>query len=323
MKKARDMLTDLTVIILTFNEEENLPQALPSVVGWAKEVFVLDSGSSDRTADIVRGFDCQLFEHKFEGYSQQRNYAIDHLPSGAQWVLFLDADEWVPEDLKREISALIAGAPPENGFYLKRRVIWMGRWIRHGGYYPTWILRLFRRGTGRCEDRAVNEHIVVQGKLGYLKSDLMHENRKGVSDWIAKHNRYATLEAAELFRREGTRRRVTGRFFGTQVERKRWIRETIWNRLPPLVRPIIYFLHRYFIRLGFLDGTMGLCYHFMQGLWFETLIDLKYLEMKWSAKTSEVLAAQAACPAHGEQPGTIGLAHPTRHALEDSAAKYD
>ena len=188
----------IAVIILTYNEEANIKQALDSVAGWADEIFILDSLSTDRTLEIAREYGCHIAQNKFENYAKQRNYALDHLPIHSEWVLFLDADEWLPDALKQEISTLIAITPEENGFYINRRLIWMGRWIRRG-YYPSWILRLFRYGKGRCEDRAVNEHLIVDGKTGQLRNDFMHEDRKGVTDWIAKHNGYATREALELF----------------------------------------------------------------------------------------------------------------------------
>ena len=177
----------LAIIILTHNEETNILQALDSVIGWANEVFVLDSFSTDRTLEIARQYGCQITQNKFENFSKQRNCALDDLRIRSEWVLFLDADEWLPGQLKQEISTLIAMSPAENGFYVKRRLIWMGRWIRRG-YYPCWILRLFRYGHARCEDRTVNEHLIVNGTTGYLRNDFMHEDRKGVTAWITKHN---------------------------------------------------------------------------------------------------------------------------------------
>lgn len=273
------MKTDLAVIILTYNEEENLAQALDSVCGWANEVFILDSFSTDRTLEIARDHGCSIFQNPFVDYAKQRNHALDHLPITCQWVLFLDADEWLPGELKLEIAETTSSNPEEDGFYLNRRLVWMGRWIRRG-YYPTWILRLFRYGKGRCEDRAVNEHLLVEGKTGYLSHDFMHEDRKGVPDWISKHNRYAAREALELFKNPLDEIQIDARLWGTQAQRKRWIRYRIWNHLPPLLRPFIYFLYRYLLRGGFLDGRAGFVYHFLQGLWFPLLIDVIYLEMK-------------------------------------------
>ena len=271
----------LAVIVLTYNEEANLAQALRSVSGWANEIFVLDSGSTDRTEAVAKQFDCIFVQNKFENYAKQRNIAIDNLPIRSEWVLFLDADEWLPDLLKQEISELVTGNPEENGFFIKWRLIWMGRWIRRG-YYPTWILRLYRLGKARCEDRAINEHLVVEGKTGHLRNDFMHEDRKGVSDWIIKHNDYATREARELFNLRNTSgyQEIDAKIFGTQAQRKRWLRYVVWNRLPPLVRPFLYYFYRYILTGAFLEGKPAFIYHFLQALWYPLLIDIKYLEMK-------------------------------------------
>jgi glycosyltransferase involved in cell wall biosynthesis len=244
-------------------------------------VFVLDSSSTDATVDIARRLGCHTTQHRFENYATQRNFALDTLPITSEWVLFLDADEWLPDPIKHEISTLMARNPIENGFYLNRRLIWMGQWIRRG-YYPSWILRLFRHGEGRCEDRAVNEHIIVRGAIGRLSHDFMHEDRKDITDWIAKHNAYATLEAVELFKRPlvAGHQEIDARLFGAQSQRKRWLRAKVWNRLPPLVRPFAYFLYRYVLAGGLFDGTAAFMYHFLQGLWFPMLVDIKYLELK-------------------------------------------
>jgi glycosyltransferase involved in cell wall biosynthesis len=273
----------LAVVILTFNEEKNLWYAIDSVNGWADDIFVLDSHSTDRTVEIARQYGCHIAQNRFENYAKQRNYALEHLPIRSEWVFFLDADEWLPDALKQEISALIASCPRENGFYIKWRLIWMGRWIRRG-YYPSWILRLFRYGKGRCEDRAINEHLIVDGPTGRLRNDFIHEDRKGVTDWIAKHNRYATREAQELLNTRATPayREIDARLFGTQAQRKRWLRYEVWNRLPSLIRPFFYFFYRYILAGGFLDGRDAFTYHFLQALWFPMLVDIKYLELKRS-----------------------------------------
>jgi glycosyltransferase involved in cell wall biosynthesis len=277
----------LAVIILTYNEEANIAQALDSVSGWANEIFVLDSQSTDRTLEIAGKYECRIAQNKFENFAMQRNYALDHLSISSEWVFFLDADEWLPADLRQEISDLIAGSPEENGFYIKRRLIWMGRWIRRG-YYPSWQLRLFRYGTGRCEDRSVNEHLVVDGRVGHLHNDFSDENRKGVSDWIAKHNGYATREAQELFndRVASHYREIDAQLFGTQAQRNRWLRYKIWNNLPPLIRPFFYFFYRYILAGGFLDGRVAFMYHFLQALWYPMLIDIKFLEMKMTRSSN-------------------------------------
>jgi glycosyltransferase involved in cell wall biosynthesis len=282
------MSPDLSVIILTLNEERNLPQALDSVCGWARQVFVFDSFSTDRTLDIAREKGCVVVQHRFENFGKQRNAALDELPITSEWVMFLDADEWLPKEFKEDLGRVISAQPRENGFYCKRRVIWMGGWIRRG-YYPTWILRLFRRGKARCEERSVNEHLIIDGSTGFIQADYMHEDHNGLDRWIDKHNAYATREAVEAVAAEKLLEHKAGTYldlspFGTQEERARWLRERVWNRMPPVARPFAYFGYRYVVRGGFLDGIPGLTFHFMQGLWYPILIDLKYLELKQSVE---------------------------------------
>ncbi len=276
--------TPIAVIILTFNEAPNLPQALASVKGWAQEIFVLDSFSTDNTVEIASQAGCTVFQNAFVDYAKQRNFAIEQLPIKSEWILFLDADEWLLDELKDEISRLLETDPEENGFYIKRRMIWIGKWIKRG-YYPSWILRLFRHSKGYCEDRPMNEHLIVEGKTGFLQNDFIHEDQKGIDDWIAKHNGYATREALEIMKWEGDQQQkeIEVRFWGAQAERKRWLRYRVWNRMPLLVRPFFYFIYRYLLTGAFLEGRSAFVFHFLHALWYPLLIDAKYLEMKVAA----------------------------------------
>jgi glycosyltransferase involved in cell wall biosynthesis len=272
----------VSVIILTHNEEANLPQALDSVEGWAARVFVLDSFSSDRTVEVARARGCHVSEHAFVDFGHQRNHALVELPIETEWVFFLDADEWVTPELKDEISDLIASGPSENGFFVKWRLMWMGRWIKRG-YYPTWILRLFRHGRACCESRGVNEHLVVEGRVGHLSGDFIHEDRKPIAHWIAKHSAYAAREAAEILR-EADSGTIEAKLLGSQAQRTRWLRERVWNRLPPLARPFLYFIYRLILRGGLFDGREAFIYHFLHALWYPMLIDIYFLEMKSKRK---------------------------------------
>jgi hypothetical protein len=201
------MIADVSVLILTVNEEANLPQVLASVTGWASALFVLDSGSTDRTVEIAKAQGAKAFAHAFENYASQRNYALKGLPIETEWVMFLDADEWLPDEVKSEIAAVIACRPRANGFFVAYKLMWMGKWIGRG-YYPTWLMRPFRNGKAVCGERGVNEHLQVEGETGYLKHPFIHEDRKGISSWIEKHNRYADLEAKLLLERSGGGRPV-------------------------------------------------------------------------------------------------------------------
>lgn len=171
----------------------------------------------------------------------------------------------------------------EDGFYIKRRFHFMGRWIKYGGYYPTILLRLFKHEKASCE-REINEHIHVEGERGQLKYDFVDANNKDFTHWLDKHNSYSSFESKQFDQKhEG----ITN-FWSTQAERKHWIRQNIWNKMmPPLIRPFFYFFYRYFLRLGFLDGKVGFIYHFMQGLVYHLLIDVKYIESKMKNKCAE------------------------------------
>ena len=211
---------------------------------------------------------------------------MDNLLFVNDWVLFLDADEKVSPGLKEEICYKLKDVKNDvNGYYIKRRFIFLSRWIRHGGYYPTYILRLFRHSLARCEECGVNEHFFVPGKTANLQCDIIHQDNKGINAWIERHNYFATLEAVEIMKStkihsQTEKVQIDVSLFGHQVERKRWIKEKVWKHLPLLLRSFIYFFYRYFLRLGFLDGKEGFIYHFLQGLWFPFLIDVKYLEIK-------------------------------------------
>lgn len=263
----------VTVIILTYNEELNIRQALENIAGWADEIILLDSYSSDSTLDIAREYSVEIFQRKFDNYASQRNYAIKEIPKKNEWMLFLDADEYLTDELKNEINQSLKNSK-FDGYFLKRRFYFMGKWIKYGGYYPTKLLRLFKWELAECE-RDINEHIHVNGSTGTLKYDFVDKNNKPFRDWIDKHNRYSDFESTQ-FKNE---KDPNAKFWGNTTQRKLWIRDRIWNRLmPPLIRPFLFFFYRYFIRLGFLDGKEGFIYHFMHGLVYRFIIDVKYIE---------------------------------------------
>jgi acetyltransferase-like isoleucine patch superfamily enzyme len=248
----------LDVLIQTHNEELNLPHTLQSVQGWVNRIFVVDSGSTDRTCEIAQQFGACVVHKAWEGYAKQKNWALDHLPFESPWILILDADESVSPGLKEEIVSIIS-RPVQNvsqsGFYLNRVTIFMGREIRHCAYFPAWNLRLFKRGCARYEERDVHEHMVVQGPTANLRNLLLHEDRRGLEHFIAKHNRYSTLEAIEIYRH---RERWPGvwRFLNDRTARRRYVKYCI---APKLALPWFFrFVYMYFIRGGILDRRAGL-----------------------------------------------------------------
>ena len=278
----------IAAIVLTYNEERNLPDCLASLTGWVDEVFVVDSGSTDRTVDIARAAGARIFTHPFEHYGAQRNWAIDNLPVGAPWTLHIDADERISPELQRSITAALARNPADvTGFLVSRRTMFMGRWIRHGGHYPAWHLRLMRTGAGRCEDRLYDQHFYVTGAVQKLQGDLIDTWTPDVATFTARHLRWAALEAAEHEEPAAAAGRIRGRLGSDNaIEQRRWLRDW-YATLPLFVRPTAYFLYRYVVRLGFLDGKPGLVFHVLQGFWFRFLVDALILERRLRRKAAD------------------------------------
>jgi glycosyltransferase involved in cell wall biosynthesis len=269
----------IDVLIQTFNEEVNLPHTLASLEGWVNRVFVVDSGSTDNTRKIAEEFGAHFVHHGWEGYAQQKNWALDNMPFESPWVLILDADEAVSPALREEITGIVSRPPdevPEAGFYLNRVFIFLGRQIRHCGYFPSWNLRLFKRGRAKYEDRLVHEHMIVDGPTAYLENLLIHEDRRGLEHFFAKHNRYSTLEAREIYESPepwpGVRR-----FIADRVTRRRFVKSRVLPFLPlPWTFRLIYM---YVIRGGFLDGKAGWTLsNFIST--YEFLIQSKYQELR-------------------------------------------
>ena len=276
----------LAVIVLTRDEAANLPALLASLEGLDCRVFVVDSGSTDATVAIAEAAGCEVVKHPFENYAAQRNWAFDHLPIATPWVLSLDADERLTPELRDEIARVVADDDPAFAGYMLRKQTWfMGRWLRHGGQYPSWHLRLARTGKVRCEERLYDQHFVVDGSVGRLEHDYIDILTDSLTSWTERHNRWATLEAAELMAAEG-RMQVQPRWSGSPIERKRFLRTKVYKSFPLFLRPFLLFLFDYLIRGGFLDGKPGLIFHVLQRFWFRFLVDAKIYEMRRKQATA-------------------------------------
>jgi glycosyltransferase involved in cell wall biosynthesis len=299
----------LSVFVLTYNEERNLEDCLASVSPWAGEVFLVDSFSTDRTLEIAERYGARVFQNRFLGHSAQRNWALRNLPFRYDWVLALDADHRATPELSDELARLLAGPPPDVvGYFINRRQIFRGRWIRHGGYYPKYMLKLFRRGAARCDDDEFDYRFYVDGPTGKLRHDILEDNanEQAITFWIEKHNKFATEQAVEELKR---RRDANGylarpRLLGNPDERVLW-QKRLWYRLPLFVRPFLYFFYRYFLRLGFLDGKEGFIFHFLQAFWFRLLVDIKLEEMAAGQ-------AAGAAPRQGPAPEAAARGVPSR-----------
>ena len=271
---------NIDVVIPTFNEELNLPHALRSVVGWADNIFVVDSESTDSTRQLAEELGARVVVQPWLGYARQKNWALDNLPISSDWVFILDADEAITPKLKDEllrISTRELDATREDGFYVNRLTYFLGRPIRHCGYFPSWNLRFFKHGRARYEDREVHEHMVVEGCTGKLKQLMLHEDRRGLEHFIAKHNRYSTLEAAELIRD----RHAAGANKRPHLDRsaawRRWLKYHVQPKVPA---PWLWrFLYMYFAKLGLLDGANGLRFCMMLSC-YDFFISMKLHELR-------------------------------------------
>jgi len=277
----------LCVVILTFNEEINLPQCLRSLAGLNCDIFVVDSGSTDGTLSIAEAANAAIASHPFENYGLQRNWAIRNMPLNSPWTLHIDADERLTPELVTEINQTIAADPQDvQGFMLRKRTYFLGRWMRHGGHYPSFHLRLFRNGRGRCEDRLYDQHFMVDGKTAVLKHDYIDVVASTLKSWSIRHIRWAEMEAQEMINGPGQTDQVTASLTGDKISQIRWLRSKFYGKWPLFVRPFAYWAYRYFLRLGFLDGPEGLIFHFLQGCWFRFLIDCNIFEQTRLSKHS-------------------------------------
>lgn len=270
----------ITVVILAKDESRHIRRCIASVRPFAARIVVIDSGSSDDTRDIAAACGADVHSHAWVNYALQFNWALDNAAIETEWVMRLDADEVVLDELAHSIPECLANVPPQvAGLTVNRRLYFMGRWMRHGGIYPRRMLRLFRRGRGRCEARWMDEHIVVDGEVGHLEGDIADINLNDIAWWTAKHTSYALREALDALH---ARDSAAAAGMDGQAKRIRWWKDQVYYRLPPGLRAILYFGYRYFVRLGFLDGRPGLAFHLLQGLWYRLLVDLRLGEVKRS-----------------------------------------
>jgi glycosyltransferase involved in cell wall biosynthesis len=272
-----------TVILLSFNSENTLGATLARARQVSDEIFVVDSFSSDGTVALAESYGAKVIQRAFDNYGAQRNWGIDNLPITGKWQLHLDADEVMDDELVAAILAL-PDQPEHAGYFVPRYVKFLGRVMRHGGMSPTWHLRLFRSGIGRCEDRKYDQHFLLAGSgtTGQLPGVMIDDIAMSLSEWTARHNRWADGEVAELGAVE-LGDAATGRLIadakGNPAQRKRALRQK-YNNLPLFVRPFALFGYRFFFKLGFLDGTEGFIFWVLQTFWFRFLIDAKIWEKR-------------------------------------------
>lgn len=274
-------MQDISVIILTLNEERHIVRAILNARKVAKEIFVVDSFSTDRTIELAQSHGARVFQHEFVTHAQQLQWALDTLDITTEWVLKLDADEYMTDGLIAEIEGTLPTTPPTiTGYTMPCLRKFMGREIRHG-IVPLILLRLFRTGKARMEAKLMDEHLyVTEGTVVSLRGAFYDDSLITLAEWTAKHNGYADREALDMLCTEyGINEESLVHNTGANSAKVR-ARKLKYIRLPLFWRCFAFFIYRYFIRLGFLDGKEGFLWHFLQGWWYRTLADAKVYELK-------------------------------------------
>ena len=276
-------MVQFTVIILTFNEEKNIRRCLESVDDFTKDILIVDSFSTDATLKICEEHRCRVVQHAFINQALQFNWALDNVPLERPWILRLDADEVLPFSLKRELTKLVTTCGPEiTGVYLNRRMYFMNRWLKHGGLYPHYILRAFRKDAGRYEEKTEEHFVLTVGRAIFAQNDFLEDNRQNtLKYWLKKHDALSDREIPDtLLETRNHEFEIRPDLFGNKVERTRWFKTHMYAKSPLFLRAFLYFVYRYFIRLGFIDGVPGLIFHVLQAFWYRFYIDARICEAR-------------------------------------------
>lgn len=274
----------ISAVILTYNEARHILRCIHSIKNAVDEIVVVDSFSQDDTVKMARDAGAKVLQREWVNYADQFNWAMLQVSGDTNWILRIDADEYIDARLSNEISRQVRSAPQDcSGMYVKRRMKFLGEPVRFGGVFPVQVVRVFRVGRGRCEARWMDEHIKVDGLTTTLEGALIDDNLNSLSWWTAKHNSYASREVVDLLN-------IKYRFIPTDsvadldLRRedlfKRWIKERVYSGLPLGFRAFLYFFYRYVLRFGFLDGRRAAQFHFLQGLWYRYLVDAKLAEVE-------------------------------------------
>jgi len=275
----------LTVLVLTFNEELHLARCLQSILPLTNDIVVVDCFSQDQTSAIAKQYGAKVLERTWENnHSTQVNWALTQLPADTEWVMRIDADEYLTPDLIMQIKKALPNlASDVEGVTCIRKMVFQGKLIEHGGVGANRVMRIFRYGKGQSEARWMDEHIKIGGRSVNLSGALIDDNLRPLSWWIEKHNNYSSREAVDLLNLKygfsGTNS-VASLKSSTSIGTKRWIKENIYAKLPGGLRAWTYYVWRYIFMMGFLDGAKGAQFHFLQALWYRSLVDAKVAEVE-------------------------------------------
>lgn len=276
----------IAAIILTKNEEKHIERCINSLSGVCEEIFVVDSFSTDRTCEIAEESGAKVYKNPWKNYATQFNYGVYQLPIQSEWIWRIDADEFLEGNIGEAVKQTIALCNSDvNGIYVRKRIDFMGKPLMHGGWYPSYHLKVFRKGHGDCENRWMDEHIrIFDGStITVNEGNQVDANLNDLTWWTEKHNGYATREMADMLMMEygmdAKAEEVVPKFFGTEEQHKRWLKMK-YIKTPLFLRPFINYTLRYILKGGFLDGKEGFIWHILQGFWYRMLVDAKVFELK-------------------------------------------
>ena len=283
--------SEISVLILTRNEEVHINRAITSARKITNKIYVLDSESTDKTCELSKKLGATVISGKFNTFSEKLNWAINNIEFPTHWVFRLDADEVLSEQLIDNIRFSISNLNSDIfGVYFRRQLWFMGRWVKYGGMYPNYSMRLWRGREVFCEVRDLDEHMMLKsGKASKLNLDIIDNPLTNLTSWVHKHNNYALLEAKSSLQSKNNKTdQINPTLFGSSIQRVRWLKINIFYGLPLFVRPFLYFFYRYFILFGFLDGISGGVFHVLHGFWYRFLIDAKIFESRKSESKNEI-----------------------------------
>lgn len=280
------MSNTIAAIILTKDEGKHIERCIRSLKGVCEEVFVIDCYSTDNTKELAESLGAKVYQHPWKNYATQLNWGLYNCPITSDWVWCIDADEFLDKGLGQAVKRAIEVCEEDvNGIYVRKRIDFLGRPLLHGGWYPSYHLKVWRRGHGECENRWMDEHIrIFDGRaITVEEGDQVDANLNDLTWWTEKHNGYATRELADMlmmqYGLDAKAEEVEPKFFGTEEQRKRWLKIK-YIKSPLFIRPFINFTIRYFFKGGFLDGKEGFIWHILQGFWYRMLVDAKIYELK-------------------------------------------
>jgi glycosyltransferase involved in cell wall biosynthesis len=274
----------ITAIVLTRDEGLHIRRCIESLAPAVERICIVDSGSTDNTIAIARSLGAEVYANPWINYAAQFNWGLDQCNIATEWVLRLDADEYLEPELQAElVQRLPTLAPDIGGVLLKRKYFFLGHWVRHGGLHPLFHLRLWRTGAARIEQRWMDEHAVLEtGRTIRFDGTFVDDNHRDLAWWSQKHIGYATREAVQVLLDElgVDDDRIAAEQSGKQASIKRWVKKNLYDRLPPGIGPLFYVVYRLVPRVGILDGGRGIAFHILQGFWYRLLVDLRRFELR-------------------------------------------